>query len=74
MATTHRDQPAIINRDSLLAAVEESLFGMTSTGFCIHCGAEAVHVEPDAVNDHCEPCGRRGVVSSASRAEVVQIR
>ena len=34
---------------------------MTSTGFCIHCGAEAVHVEPDAVNDYCEPCGRRGV-------------
>ena len=61
MATTHRDHTSIINRDALLAAVEESLLGMTSTGFCVRCGSEAIHVEPDAVNLFCEPCGRRGV-------------
>lgn len=61
MATHHPDHPTVIDRDRVLAAAEESLFGLTSSGFCIHCGAEAIHVEPDAANDPCEPCGRRGV-------------
>ena len=28
-----------------------------SGGFCLHCGAEAFGVEPDARNYDCEECG-----------------
>ena len=45
---------------SSLAAVEESLFGLSSYGFCIHCGSEVIHIEPDATNNPSEPRGRRG--------------
>lgn len=42
-------------------AVKESLFGMTSVGFCLACGDEVMHVEPDACEYPCEGCGENQV-------------
>lgn len=43
--------------DTLIAAVEDSMFGLGNPGFCLHCGAEASGVEPDAEGYECEACG-----------------
>jgi hypothetical protein len=45
----------------VLAAVEESAFGLTDTGLCIKCGAELLHCEPDAEQYRCEECDSRSV-------------
>lgn len=45
----------------VLAAAEESIVGMTDTGFCIECGAEAIHVEPDARGYTCAECDKPAV-------------
>lgn len=50
-----------INIDELLAAVERSMFGDESVGFCIGCGAEQAGCEPDAERYPCESCGERKV-------------
>lgn len=47
--------------DVLLAAVEESMVGMTDTGFCIACGEEQTHCEPDMREGHCESCDEDAV-------------
>jgi hypothetical protein len=52
---------AKINPNELLAAVEENMFGLGNAGFCTHCGAEALGVEPDARNYECEVCGKTEV-------------
>ena len=49
----------------VLAAAEESMFGMTDTGFCLACGAESFHVELDAANYECEECGDLEVFGAA---------
>lgn len=46
-----------ITEDKLLQAVEASMFGMESQGFCVACGAEHEGVEPDAENYECHTCG-----------------
>ena len=50
-----------IDSNAILAACEESMFGMEDDGFCIACGAEAYGVEPDAQGYLCEECGEEAV-------------
>lgn len=50
-----------ITDDALLAYAEEAMTGMTDIGLCIDCGAEVMHVEPDARGYECELCGERAV-------------
>ena len=38
------------------ALAKKSMFGLESPGLCIHCGAEAEQVEPDAEQYTCESC------------------
>jgi hypothetical protein len=52
---------ASITKDRILAAVSESMFGMSDDGFCIACGADAMYIEPDAERYTCEICGERAV-------------
>jgi len=53
--------PADLTDDVIMAAAEESMVGMTDAGFCLACGAEAMHVEPDARRYECEACGEQEV-------------
>lgn len=46
---------------AVLAAAKESMFGMTDTGFCLACGTETIHIEPDARKVECEECGEKMV-------------
>jgi len=50
-----------INKDVLMAAVEDSMFGMGNLGFCLACGAERDGCEPDARNYPCDECGENEV-------------
>jgi hypothetical protein len=50
-----------LTQDRILAAVEESMFGMDSPGFCVACGEDAMYVEPDARRYPCELCEERAV-------------
>ena len=50
-----------IDPDELLRAVEESTFGLASTGFCLECGEEHQGCEPDARNYLCDNCGETKV-------------
>lgn len=45
----------------VLAAVEDSMFGMGNPGFCHACGEDADGCEPDARNYECEGCGENEV-------------
>jgi hypothetical protein len=49
---------ASLTPDVIMAAAEESMFGMTDAGFCIACGEETLHIEPDAEGYTCESCER----------------
>jgi hypothetical protein len=63
MSYTHKQITELVkknvDKDALLAAVEESLFGMGNPGFCIECGEEGDGCEPDAREYPCESCGER---------------
>ena len=59
-----------ITEDRIVAAVEDSMFGMGSAGFCLSCGSERDGCEPDARNYECESCGERKVFG----AEEILIR
>ncbi len=50
-----------ITADRLIEAVERHRTTLDDPGFCIHCGAEAEGVEPDAEAYECESCGEAGV-------------
>ena len=52
---------ADITLDRVAHAVERSHTSLDNPGFCIHCGAEAEGVEPDARRYECESCGANGV-------------
>jgi hypothetical protein len=56
---TKRKYPLTLSR--VMAAVEDSTFGMSSAGFCLDCGADADGVEPDAGEYKCEECGQMRV-------------
>ena len=45
----------------VLAAAEESMFGLEDPGFCTACGEEQGNVEPDARGYTCESCGAKAV-------------
>jgi hypothetical protein len=49
---------ASITTDRILAAVEDSMFGLENAGFCHACGEDADGCEPDARNYECEVCGK----------------
>jgi len=50
-----------ITIERVMAAAEESMFGMDNPGFCLACGEDAMNVEPDARQYECECCGERKV-------------
>jgi hypothetical protein len=50
-----------ITTDRVLRAVEESMFGLDNTGFCVKCGSEQEGCEPDARKYVCESCGEKAV-------------
>ena len=50
-----------IEKDRLIAAVEDNMFGLGSTGFCLSCGDDQGGCEPDARKYPCESCGKRAV-------------
>lgn len=50
-----------ITREQLIAAAEESTFGMANTGICVACGNEQEGCEPDARNYACEACDEMAV-------------
>lgn len=54
-----------MDMERVLAAAEESMFGMGSTGFCRACGAEQEGCEPDARRYTCENCGEDEVYGAA---------
>lgn len=49
--------PKNLTLDQITAAIETD----DNLGFCLHCGAEATGVEPDARNYTCEVCGHDDV-------------
>lgn len=58
---TPRNITKLVDADTIIAAAEDSMFGMEDMGFCCACGAEAYSVEPDAERYPCEECGERAV-------------
>ena len=51
----------IIDLDEVMAAVEESMIGLSNPGFCKSCGEQQEGCEPDARNYECESCGEYDV-------------
>ena len=51
--------------DQIVAAVEESMFGMDSIGICINCGEERDSCEPDARQYECYDCERNTVYGAS---------
>jgi len=52
---------SVIDKDELLEAVNDSLFGTGNDGFCIECGAMRGGCEPDARKYECWECGEHKV-------------
>jgi len=50
-----------ITLERVIDAVERQHTTLDDPGFCVHCGADAEGVEPDARNYTCEACGKPGV-------------
>jgi hypothetical protein len=50
-----------ITLERVIDAVERHQAMLDDPGFCVHCGADAEGVEPDARNYTCEACGQPGV-------------
>ena len=50
-----------VTLDRVTEAVERHHHSLDNPGFCVHCGAEAEGVEPDARRYACEACGENGV-------------
>lgn len=67
------DRPATLSQEAtmkyhpsitearVVAAVENSMFGLDNPGFCLACGEDADGCEPDARGYECEACGKRAV-------------
>ena len=47
---------SVLNIDTILAAVEDSTYGIGSAGFCLTCGLEYDDCEPDARGYQCDEC------------------
>lgn len=54
-----------ITLDRVIAAVEESTFGLANAGFCLSCGEDADGCEPDAERYLCDACGERQVYGAS---------
>jgi hypothetical protein len=54
----------LITTERVIAAVEESMFGLGSTGFCQACGSEQEGCEPDMEGGTCESCGANEVTGA----------
>ena len=50
-----------LDRERVMEAAQESMFGDENVGFCLACGEEAYGVEPDAREYECEYCGAHKV-------------
>lgn len=50
-----------IDIDELIDAAHESMFGTSSIGFCVSCGAGQDGCEPDARAYPCDECGKATV-------------
>ena len=53
--------PDGLTEEMVLAAVEQSTFGLDNDGFCMSCGAQQGGCEPDAREYECESCGANAV-------------
>ena len=54
-----------ITPERIEEAVEREQHSLDNPGFCVHCGAEAEGVEPDARKYECESCGESGVYGAS---------
>tara|TARA_R100000808_G_scaffold2906_1_gene10844 strand:+ start:595 stop:792 length:198 start_codon:yes stop_codon:yes gene_type:complete len=54
-----------LDPNQVIAAAENSMFGMSSTGICKSCGEEQEGCEPDAQGYECESCGAPAVYGAA---------
>jgi len=50
-----------ITAERVCAVVEETMFGLATTGICTACGEEQEGCEPDAREYVCESCGKPAV-------------
>lgn len=57
-------QHPTISASRILAAVEESMYGLGSAGFCQACGFEQEGCEPDMEKGKCESCGENEVTGA----------
>ena len=55
----------VLNREAVMAAAEESMFGLGNAGFCTACGEERDGCEPDASGYECYECGEMKVEGAA---------
>lgn len=62
--------PEGLTIEEVMAEVEENMFGLGNTGFCLSCGADRSGCEPDARFYECYECGDRMVFG----AEEVMMR
>lgn len=51
--------------DRVMEAVRRYHESLDTPGFCVHCGAEAQGVEPDAERYFCETCDEDGVYGAS---------
>lgn len=56
---------AHISLDRIIDAVKAEMYTLANPGFCISCGADNDHCEPDARNHECDICGEREVFGAA---------
>ena len=54
-----------ITPERIEEAVEREQRSLDNPCFCVHCGAEAEGVEPDARKYECESCGEPGVYGAS---------
>ncbi len=55
--TNAMDIHSSLTLDTVIDAVERTMFGDENLGFCISCGAEHFECEPDAMKYDCDECG-----------------
>lgn len=53
-----------LDMDRVIEVVEECMFGLANTGFCLECGNEQEGCEPDAEGYECEACGAMAVMGA----------
>jgi hypothetical protein len=60
-----------VTADRIIAAAQDSMFGMGNPGICISCGDDADGCEPDARKYECEGCGEFAVYGAEELALII---